>query len=81
MQGLDSGQLGLLEHSSFTSGINTDVSDSTFPGFNPSIPSFHNAVFYDLKDAVVVAEMQILKRLGFEMQVSMSCEPKTYNAS
>lgn len=40
------------------------------PDFTFQPPSFHSRVFYDLKDALVVAEVQILKRLGFNMQVS-----------
>lgn len=31
--------------------------------------SYFGSRFYDLKDAIVVAEMQILKRLGFNVQV------------
>ncbi|TFK42744.1 cyclin-like protein [Crucibulum laeve] len=31
--------------------------------------SYFGSTFYDIKDAVVVAEMQILKRLGFHVQV------------
>lgn len=31
--------------------------------------SYFSQTFYDLKDALVVAEMQILKRLGFNVQV------------
>lgn len=31
--------------------------------------SYFGSTFYDLKDALVVAEMQILKRLGFNVQV------------
>jgi hypothetical protein len=31
--------------------------------------SYFSQTFYDLKDALVVAEMQILKRLGFNSQV------------
>ena len=31
--------------------------------------SYFGNTFYDLKDAIVVAEMQILKRLGFQVQV------------
>jgi len=39
-------------------------------GFEYTPPSFHSPVYYELKDVVVVAEMQILKRLGFHVQVS-----------
>lgn len=31
--------------------------------------SYFGSTFYDLKDALVVAEMQILKRLGFQVHV------------
>ena len=31
--------------------------------------SYFGSTFYDLKDALVVAEMQILKRLGFNVHV------------
>jgi hypothetical protein len=31
--------------------------------------SYFGTTFYDLKDAIVVAEMQVLKRLGFNVQV------------
>lgn len=31
--------------------------------------SYFGSTFYDLKDALVVAEMQILKRLGFNVNV------------
>lgn len=35
--------------------------------YNPM--SYFGSAFYDLKDALVVAEMQILKRLGFNVHV------------
>ena len=31
--------------------------------------SYFGTTFYDLKDAIVVAEMQVLKRLGFNVHV------------
>ncbi|KAK0533878.1 hypothetical protein OC835_002861 [Tilletia horrida] len=34
-------------------------------------PSYFTQDFYDTKDALVVAEMQILKRLGFQAQVNL----------
>jgi cyclin L len=37
--------------------------------FNYTPMSYFSNTFYDLKDAIVVAEMQILKRLGFNVQV------------
>ena len=37
--------------------------------FNYVPMSYFGSTFYDLKDALVVAEMQILKRLGFNVHV------------
>ncbi|CAD6908701.1 unnamed protein product [Tilletia controversa] len=34
-------------------------------------PSYFSQDFYDVKDALVIAEMQILKRLGFNVQVNL----------
>lgn len=39
------------------------------PGFSYSPMSYFGNSFYDLKDALVVAEMQLLKRLGFHVNV------------
>lgn len=39
------------------------------PSFNYAPMSYFGSTFYDLKDALVVAEMQILKRLGFNVHV------------
>ena len=39
-------------------------------GFAYNPPSFHSGIYYELKDVVVIAEMQILKRLGFHVQAS-----------
>ncbi len=33
--------------------------------------SYFSQTFYDLKDALVVGEMQILKRLGFNVRVQL----------
>lgn len=33
--------------------------------------SYTSSAFYNLKDAVVISEMQILKRLGFNVQVQL----------
>lgn len=38
-------------------------------GFKYAPMSYFGTTFYDLKDALVVAEMQILKRLGFNVHV------------
>lgn len=39
------------------------------PEFKYAPMSYFGTTFYDLKDALVVAEMQILKRLGFNVHV------------
>ena len=39
-------------------------------GFIFEVPGFHDEVFWDWKDVITASEMQILKRLGFQMQVS-----------
>ena len=36
------------------------------------VPGFHDEVFWDWKDVITSSEMQILKRLGFQMQVGQS---------
>lgn len=41
------------------------------PSFRYAPMSYFGNTFYDLKDAVVVAEMQILKRLGFNVHVGL----------
>ena len=45
---------------------------------NADMPSFHytplpyfSQTFYDIKDALVISEMQLLKRLGFHVQVNL----------
>jgi cyclin L len=45
------------------------VSASSHKPFKYSPMSYFSSTFYDLKDALVVAEMQILKRLGFNVHV------------
>ena len=54
------------------------ITHSHSPSVNPNNPdegfkyapmSYFGTTFYDLKDALVVAEMQILKRLGFNVHV------------
>jgi hypothetical protein len=42
-----------------------------FRGFKFDPPSYHSEIYYELKDTIVIAEMQILKRLGFNVQVSV----------
>jgi hypothetical protein len=39
-------------------------------GFMFEVPGFHDEVFWDWKDVITASEMQILKRLGFQMQAS-----------
>lgn len=46
------------------------LSDSSTP-FQYEPMGYFASTFYDLKDALVVAEMQILMRLGFNVQVQL----------
>lgn len=43
--------------------------EESMPAFQFTPISMHSQTFYGLKDALVVSEMQILKRLGFNVQV------------
>jgi hypothetical protein len=45
--------------------------DGIWEGFTFDVPGFHDEVFWEWKDTIVSSEMQILKRLGFNMQVSI----------
>jgi cyclin L len=45
------------------------ASTSSHKPFKYTSMSYFSSTFYDLKDALVVAEMQILKRLGFNVHV------------
>ncbi|ORY35616.1 cyclin-dependent protein kinase regulator [Naematelia encephala] len=45
--------------------------DPVWNGFSFEVPGFHDEVFWDWKDVIVASEMQILKRLGFNMQVDL----------
>ena len=57
----------LLQRTAYQlSFASTGVSESEFR-YSPM--SYFSSTFYDLKDALVVAEMQILKRLGFNVHV------------
>ena len=47
----------------------SNLEDIDFPEFRYTLMSYFAQAFYDLKDALVVSEMQILKRLGFNVQV------------
>ncbi|TXT15755.1 hypothetical protein VHUM_00258 [Vanrija humicola] len=40
-------------------------------GLKFDVPSFHSTVFWEWKDAIQYNELQILKRLGFNMQVDL----------
>jgi hypothetical protein len=42
-----------------------------FKDFKFTLPSYHSEIYYELKDTIVIAEMQILKRLGFNVQVRL----------
>jgi hypothetical protein len=44
--------------------------EPVWDGFVFEVPGFHDEVFWDWKDVITASEMQILKRLGFQMQVS-----------
>ncbi|WVR07480.1 hypothetical protein IAU60_004522 [Kwoniella sp. DSM 27419] len=45
--------------------------DPVWRDFKFDVPGFHDEVFWEWKDAITAAEMQILKRLGFNMQVDL----------
>ncbi|OXH31594.1 cyclin-dependent protein kinase regulator [Cryptococcus neoformans] len=45
--------------------------DRLWEGFKFSVPGFHDEIFWDWKDVITASEMQILKRLGFNMQVDL----------
>lgn len=53
----------LLQRAAHTIGPNADTPFKYYP------MSYFGASFYDLKEGLVVAEMQILKRLGFNVHV------------
>ncbi|KAI5478129.1 cyclin L1 [Pseudohyphozyma bogoriensis] len=56
----------LQEYSTY---INSPTTTSPSPPFRYTPMDYFATAFYDMKDALVVAEMQILKRLGFMTQV------------
>ncbi|WRT68355.1 uncharacterized protein IL334_005331 [Kwoniella shivajii] len=45
--------------------------DPIWDGFKFDVPGFHDEVFWEWKDVITASEMQILKRLGFNMQVDL----------
>jgi hypothetical protein len=46
-----------------------NITSALWKDFTFEVPGFHDEVFWDWKDVIVASEMQILKRLGFHMQV------------
>ncbi|GAA5869440.1 hypothetical protein JCM16303_000469 [Sporobolomyces ruberrimus] len=52
-----------------SSSSSTSPSPSSYKSYIPM--DYFATEFYDLKDAMVIAEMQILKRLGFQTQVGL----------
>ena len=56
----------LLQRTSHTLASRT--SNTPKPDFKYVPMSYFGNAFYELKDALVVAEMQILKRLGFQVE-------------
>ena len=57
----------LLRHTAHTLASRTSAAHNIEFKYIPM--SYFGNTFYDLKDALVVAEMQILKRLGFNVHV------------
>jgi hypothetical protein len=53
----------LLQRAAHSQGSKADQDFHYYP------MSYFGSTFYDLKDALVLAEMQILKRLGFNVHV------------
>ena len=51
------------------SKLKPDEFEESTPAFRYTPMQIFSQTFYDLKDALVVSEMQILKRLGFNVQV------------
>lgn len=56
---------------SFPSSITSKSTRESIPTFKYVAQSYFAQSFYDAKDALVIAEMQILKRLGFNVQVNL----------
>lgn len=59
----------LLQRASHT--VSAASSSTPLPDFKYAPMSYFGNTFYDLKDALVVSEMQILKRLGFNVHVTL----------
>ncbi|KAK4047794.1 hypothetical protein OIV83_005136 [Microbotryomycetes sp. JL201] len=61
--------VALIQHCSLA---NVSQSSNAAASFRSYVPMDYFATeFYDMKDAVVIAEMQILKRLGFQTQTGL----------
>lgn len=45
--------------------------DGTDTEFRYEAMSYFSQTYYDMKDALIVAEMQLLKRLGFDVNVTL----------
>jgi hypothetical protein len=58
-----------LLHQRVTHQLSCQATGATKSEFRYTPMSYFSQTFYDLKDAIVVAEMQILKRLGFNVHV------------
>jgi hypothetical protein len=65
-------QTGLLRIGSGNGKGKGKEKEPVWDGFMFEVPGFHDEVFWDWKDVITASEMQILKRLGFQMQVSQS---------
>ncbi|KAI0312465.1 cyclin-like protein [Amylostereum chailletii] len=59
----------LLKRAVYT--VKTGSSPHVLPGFRYEPMSYFGDTFYDLREALVVSEMQILKRLGFNVNVTL----------
>ena len=65
-------QAGLLKFGTGNGKGKGKEKEPVWDGFMFEVPGFHDEVFWDWKDVITASEMQILKRLGFQMQVSQS---------
>lgn len=66
--GLRSIELAKTRGSSFPQATSRDM---PVPAFAYTPQAYFSQGFYDTKDAMVIMEMQILKRLGFQVQVNL----------
>ena len=65
-------QAGLLKVGTGNGKGKGKEKEPVWDGFMFEVPGFHDEVFWDWKDVITASEMQILKRLGFQMHVSQS---------